>query len=160
VQRALGGRGLGLAFAFANAALFAVYIVSAHRVSRLSGIDGLGAAMLDALVVVTPLAGWAALPALTDPVGLAAGIGVGLCSSVIPYVCDQLAMARLPRATYALLVALMPATAAVIGVVVLGQVPTAAEAGGLVLVVAAVALHREPVEGGEAASPGVALDTG
>jgi inner membrane transporter RhtA len=151
---------LGLAFAFANAALFAVYIVSAHRVSRLSGIDGLGAAMLVALVVVTPLAGWAALPALTDPVGLAAGIGVGLCSSVIPYVCDQLAMARLPRATYALLVALMPATAAVIGVVVLGQVPTAAEAGGLVLVVAAVALHREPVEGGEAASPGVALDAG
>ena len=91
---------------------------------------------------------------------MAAGIGVGLCSSVIPYVCDQLAMARLPRATYALLVALMPATAAVIGVVVLGQVPTAAEAGGLVLVVAAVALHREPVEGGEPASSGVALDAG
>jgi inner membrane transporter RhtA len=151
---------LGLVFAFANAALFALYIVIAHRVSRRSGIDGLAAAMLVALAVVTPLAGWAAVPALADPVALAAGVGVGVCSSVIPYVCDQLAMARLPRATYALLVALLPATAAVIGLVVLGQVPTAAESGGLVLVVAAVALHREPVDAGEPASAGVALDAG
>ena len=48
-----------------------------------------------------------------------AGIGVGISSSVIPYVSDQLAMARLPRATYALMVSLLPATATVIGVVVL-----------------------------------------
>ena len=54
---------------------------------------------------------------------LLAGIGVGVSSSVIPYVSDQLAMARLPRATYALMVALLPATATVIGVVVLTQVP-------------------------------------
>jgi inner membrane transporter RhtA len=140
---------LGLAFAFANAALFALYIVVAHRVSRTSGIDGLAAAMLVALVVVTPMAGWAAVPALGDPVALAAGIGVGLCSSVIPYVCDQLAMARLPRATYALMVALLPATAAVIGLVVLGQVPGVTEVAGVALVVGAVGLHREPAAGAQ-----------
>src|SRR5829696_4461795 len=50
-----------------------------------------------------------AVPALDDPVAIAAGVGVGVASSVVPYVCDQLAMARLPRATYALLVALLPA---------------------------------------------------
>jgi inner membrane transporter RhtA len=61
---------------------------------------------------------------------------------VIPYVCDQLAMARLARATYALLVALLPATAAVVGVVVLAQLPSLAEAVGVALVVAGVALHR------------------
>jgi len=144
---------LGLVFAFANAALFAAYIVVAHRVSRVSGIEGLAAAMLVALAVVTPVAGWAALPALLDPVALAAGVGVGLCSSVIPYVCDQLAMQRLARATYALLVALLPATAAVIGLVVLGQVPSATEAGGVALVVAAVALHREPAGPARAAAP-------
>src|SRR6478609_8955447 len=42
--------------------------------------------------------------ALTDPVAVLAGIGVGVSSSGIPYVCDQLAMARLARATYALFV--------------------------------------------------------
>jgi inner membrane transporter RhtA len=142
----LAGEPLGVALAFVNAGLFALYIVLAHRVAQepdLSGIDGLAAAMIAALVVVTPLAGWAALPALGDPVVLLAGAGVGLSSSVIPYVADQLAMARLPRASYALMVSLLPATAVIVGVVVLGQLPSAVELGGVAAVVAGVALHRE-----------------
>lgn len=143
----LAAEPLGLAFAFTNAALFALYIVVAHRVARqpgMSGIDGLAAAMLVALVVATPLGGWAAAPALLQPVALLAGVGIGITSSVIPYVCDQLAMARMPRATYALLVSLLPATATAIGIVVLGQIPTAAEAAGVALVAGGVACHRDP----------------
>jgi inner membrane transporter RhtA len=137
---------LGLGLAFANAALFATYIVLADRVAKnpaVTGIDGLAAAMLIAAVVVTPLAGWAAGPALTDPVALLAGAGVGISSSVIPYVTDQLALARLARGTYALMVSLLPATAVVIGIVVLAQLPTAAEIAGVALVVAGVAVHRD-----------------
>jgi len=143
----LEGEPLGVAFAFANAGLFALYIVLAHRISRstaLNRIDGLAAAMLVATIAITPIGGWAAAPALLDPVALAAGIGVGLASSVIPYVFDQLAMARLTRATYSLMVSLLPATATVIGVLVLSQVPSPLEALGVGLVVAAVAVHREP----------------
>lgn len=142
----LEGEAAGIAFAFANAALFALYIVLAHRVSRLeslSGIDGLAASMLVAAVVVTPLAGWAALPAFADPIALAAGLGVGISSSVIPYVSDQLAMRRLARSTYALMVSLLPATATVIGIVVLAQVPSLLEVLGVSLVIAGVAVHRE-----------------
>ncbi len=143
----LEGEPLGVAFAFANALLFALYIVLAHRVARrddLRGIDGLAASMLIAAVVVTPIGGWEALAALTDPVALLAGVGVGVSSSVIPYVSDQLAMRRLARATYALMVSLLPATATVIGIVVLAQVPSWPEVAGVALVVAGVALHREP----------------
>ena len=141
----LEGEALGVALAFANAALFALYIVLAHRVaSRGVGVDGLAAAMLVALVAVTPMAGWAAIPAFGDPVALAAGIGVGLCSSVIPYVADQVAMSRLTREGYALMVSLLPATATVIGLIVLTQVPSAQDAAGIALVIAGVALHREP----------------
>ena len=142
----LEGEALGVALAFANAGLFAAYIVLAHRVARLgalSGIDGLALSMLIALVVVTPLAGWAALPALADPVALLAGAGVGISSSVIPYVSDQLAMRRLARSTYALMVSLLPATATVIGVLVLAQVPSWTEVAGVALVIAGVAIHRE-----------------
>jgi inner membrane transporter RhtA len=142
----LEGEPVGVLFAFLNAALFALYIVLAHRVAQsgMGGIDGLAAAMLVAWIFVMPVGGWDALPALVDPVALAAGIGVGISSSVIPYVFDQLAMARMRRATYALLVSLLPATATVIGVVVLGQVPSLVEIGGVALVVGAVAVHREP----------------
>ena len=137
----LAGAALGFAFAFANAVLFSVYIVLADRVAKraaLSGIDGLAAAMLIAAVVVTPIGGWQAARAFGDPVVLLAGIGVGVSSSVIPYVTDQLAMARLPRATYATMVALLPALATVIGIIVLAQIPTWVEVAGLALVVGGV----------------------
>ena len=138
----VGGEPVGIGFAFANAALFAAYVVVAHRVSRASGVDGLAAAMLVALAVVTPVAAWAAAPAFADAIAIAAGIGVGISSSVIPYVCDQLAMARLPREVYALLVSLLPATATLVGIVVLAQLPSRAGAAGIGLVVAGVALRR------------------
>jgi inner membrane transporter RhtA len=143
----LGGEPLGVALAFVNAALFAAYIVLAHRVASddaVEGIDGLAGAMLIALVAVTPMAGWAALPALGDPVAIAAGIGVGISSSVIPYVADQVAMKQLTRAAYALMVSLLPATATVVGLIVLTQVPSRTDALGIALVIAGVALHREP----------------
>jgi inner membrane transporter RhtA len=141
----LAGAPAGFALAAANALLFAAYVVLGHRIARadgLEGMDGLALAMGVAAVAALPLGLVDAAPAFTDPAVLAAGIGVGISSSVIPYVCDQLAMARLPRATYALLVALLPATATVVGLVVLGQVPTLPEALGVGLVVAGVALHR------------------
>ena len=142
----LGLQPLGVAFAVANAVLFAVYIVLADRVAKhasLSGIDGRAAAMVIAAVVVTPLAGRAAAPALGDPWSLAAGVGVGVSSSVIPYITDVLALARLARATYALMVSLLPALATAIGVLVLTQIPSPAELAGVGLVIAGVAVHRE-----------------
>jgi inner membrane transporter RhtA len=142
----LSGEPLGVVFAFANAALFATYITLGHRVAQggsAAGIDALAAAMLVAAVVVTPLAGLAALPAFGDPTAVLAGIGVGISSSVIPYITDQLAMARIRRSTYALLVALLPATATVIGVIVLAQIPSPAEIVGVGLVIVAVGVHRD-----------------
>jgi inner membrane transporter RhtA len=157
----LAGEPLGVAFALTNAVLFAAYIVLAHRVAQrgdVGGIDGLASAMLVAAVVVCPLGGWEAAPAFGDPVLLLAGIGVGISSSVIPYVSDQLAMRRLPRATYALMVSLLPATATVVGIVVLAQIPSAIEVIGVGLVVAGVAIHREP-GGGDDAEAELALAT-
>jgi inner membrane transporter RhtA len=140
----LEGAPLGYAFAFANCALFMAYIVLGHRISGPGGIDRLAMAMLVASVAALPIGLRDAVPAFTHPLLLAAAIGVGVSSSVIPYVADQMAMARLPRATFALLLSLLPATATVIGLLVLHQVPTAPELLGIALVVAGVALHRAP----------------
>jgi inner membrane transporter RhtA len=145
----LVGEPLGIAFAFANAILFALYIVLASRVAKagvLRGIDGLAASMVIAALVVTPIAGWAVVPAIGDPVALLAGVGVGLSSSVIPYVTDQLALRELARSTYALMVSLLPATATVIGIVVLAQLPSVTEASGVALVILGVAVHRDRLE--------------
>jgi len=141
-----GSEPLGYLFAFANCALFIAYVVFGHQIAQdgdTAGIDRLGIAMLIALVTVSPIGFMDALAAIGQPHLLLAGIGVGVCSSVIPYVCDQLAMARLPRATFALLLALLPASAAVIGMIFLRQVPTFKEVVGILLVAGGVALHQE-----------------
>jgi inner membrane transporter RhtA len=141
-----GGQPLGYVFAFANCAFFMLYVVFGHRIAQdggTAGIDRLGAAMLIALITITPIGLTGALPAMLQPLLLFAGIGVGICSSVIPYVCDQLAMARLPRATFALLLSLLPASAAVIGIVVLRQIPSLVDITGILLVAGGVALHQE-----------------
>jgi inner membrane transporter RhtA len=142
----LSGSPAGFTFAIINMALFTGYIVIAHRVSRhrhLAGIDGLAMAMLIAAAFALPIGIVDAAPAFVDPIALGAAIGVGVTSSVIPYVFDQLAMRRLARGTYAVMVALLPATATVVGAVVLAQIPTPTEILGVALVVSAVALHRD-----------------
>jgi inner membrane transporter RhtA len=139
----LAGEPLGFALAFANCAGFMLYVILGHRVARSgNNLDRLGAAMIVASIAATPFAIGQAVPAFTHPVWLLWGIGVGLCSSLIPYVTDQLAMARLPRATFALMLALLPATATLIGLVVLSQVPTPRDLAGVGLVIAGVAVHR------------------
>jgi inner membrane transporter RhtA len=142
----LAGEPLGFAFAFANCLLFMLYVILGHRIAtagdRAGALDQLGASMLIAAVVAVPAGIAPAAPAFAHPVWLAWGVGVGVCSSVIPYVSDQLAMARLPRATFALMLALLPAAATAIGLIVLGQVPAGRDLAGVGLVIAGVAAHR------------------
>jgi inner membrane transporter RhtA len=99
-------------------------------------------AMVVASIVVTPIGLRSAAGALLDPKLLLAGAGVGICSSVIPYICDQFAMARLSKATFALMLSLLPATACLIGIIVLRQVPSFFELAGVGAVIAGVALKR------------------
>jgi inner membrane transporter RhtA len=147
---------LGFLFAFGDCAGFMLYVILGHRVANTGlpgadpgtggraagGIDQLAAAMLVAAILAAPAGLRGAMPALTHPVWLAWGAGVGICSSVIPYVADQLAMARLPRSSFALMLALLPAFAALIGAVVLGQIPTVRDLAGIALVIVGVALHQ------------------
>ncbi|RWP89018.1 MAG: DMT family transporter [Mesorhizobium sp.] len=136
---------IGLCWAFLNGALFVGYIMLGHRVAASgagSGIAGLGAAMAIAFIVVLPIGLTDALPAFFSLPLLFAAIGVGICSSVIPYICDQLAMSRLPRASFSLMLSLPPVTATLIGVVVLRQMPSFTDCLGIALVVAGVAFHK------------------
>jgi inner membrane transporter RhtA len=136
---------IGLFWAFLNGALFVGYIVLGHRVARAGagdGIAGLGAAMAVALLIVLPIGLTDALPVFSAPSLLIAAIGVGICSSVIPYICDQLAMSRLPRSSFALMLSLLPVTATLIGVIVLRQIPSSTDCLGIALVVAGVAFHK------------------
>ena len=128
-----------------NSALFVGYILLGHKAAESGasgGVGRLGAAMSIALVILMPI-GFAQAVKVFGAVELVvAGIGVGVCSSVIPYICDQLAMSRLPRATFALLLALLPATATIIAAIMLAQIPSIKDIIGIALVMVGIAVHK------------------
>lgn len=138
---------LGLFWAVLNGSLFVLYILLGHKLSEggaSGGVERLGAAMMVAFLFVMPIGFLQALDAFGTPLLVLAGIGVGICSSVIPDVCDQLAMSRLPRSSYAFLLTLLPATATIIGVIVLRQIPSIVDVLGVLLVMVGVAIHKPP----------------
>src|SRR6266498_256832 len=141
----ISGEPIGYIFAFANCALFVLYILLGHRIAATGGrggVERLAMAMLVASIVVTPIGLKSTLGALMDPMLLLAGGGIGICSSVIPYICDQFAMARLSKTTFALMLSLLPATACLVGIVVLRQIPSISELSGVGAVITGVALKR------------------
>ncbi|HEX8157458.1 MAG TPA: EamA family transporter [Solirubrobacteraceae bacterium] len=140
----LAGSPDGLALAGAAGVLWAGYIVLGHRLAADDGVrpqDGLAVGMAIGALALAPVLVVSAVPALVSPPLLAACLLVGVASSVVPYALEQIVMRRLARARFALLLALLPATAAIVGAVVLGQVPGLVEAAGIALVVAAASLR-------------------
>jgi inner membrane transporter RhtA len=146
----------GVLWALAAAAMWAAYILLGKRVARAgSGLDDMAVGFAVAAVVLSPLllvGGAGSLAALADLLVLLLAVGVGVLSSVVPYVLDQLVLRRVGQARFAVLLALLPATATVVGLVVLAQVPGALEALGIAAVVAAVGLRSR--DGDEPAEPG------
>ena len=112
----------GLVFVGAAAILWALYILLAQRAGRLfSGGEGLAIAMA-AGSAVTLIPGIVQGGSdLLSPGVLAAGLGVALLSSVVPYSLETEALRRIPARVFGVLMSLEPAVAALAGFLVLGQ---------------------------------------
>ncbi len=135
----------GVLWALGAAALWAAYIVLGKRVAGAgNGLDDMAVGFAVAAVALSPvllLGGPDGLAALADPVVVLLAVGVGVLSSVVPYVIDQIVLRRVGQARFAVLLALLPATATIVGLVALTQIPNLLEGVGIAAVVAAVALR-------------------
>ncbi len=132
---------LGVVFALLSAVFWAGYIVLGARVAKEGGaVDGLGIGMIFGAAVIAPFGLGAGLAALVTPWVVLLALATALLSNVIPYGLDQVILRRLPRHRFALLLALLPVTAALTGVVALRQFPAAGEVVGIALVVFGIAV--------------------
>jgi inner membrane transporter RhtA len=152
------GSAVGVVWALVAAGMWAAYIVLGKRVATAgNGFDDMAVGFAVASVMLSPLlllGGPSGLAPLGSPIVLLLAGGVGLLSSLVPYALDQIVLRRLGRGRFAVLLALLPATATVIGLVALGQVPGALEAGGIAAVVGAVALRSRDGDRGDGDGPG------
>ncbi|MFD8102058.1 DMT family transporter [Nocardia fluminea] len=140
---------VGVWFALASAVLWAAYILVGKRVADTGdGQDSLAVGMAAAAVLLAP---FVLIPQLVidaavfaDPRTWLLGLGVGLLSSAVPYALDQVVLTAVGRARFALLLALLPATATVVGAIALAQRPTTLELVGIALVMLALTISALP----------------
>jgi inner membrane transporter RhtA len=135
---------VGLVAILIAAVFWGGYIVLGRRVAtrgaRGQGVTSLGLAMAVGALVFAPFLAAGAAPVLHDARLVGLVIVIAVFSSVVPYGVEQVVMRRVSAATFAVLLALLPATAAVVGAVTLRQLPSALDLLGLVLVSCAIAL--------------------
>jgi len=131
---------VGVAFALAAGVGWALYIVIGKRLSHLlSGGAAVSVGMLVAAVAVVPYAAAAGGFARLTAAGLAAGLGVALLSSAIPYTLEIIALKALPARTFGILMSLEPAVAALVGLVFLHEILSPMQWLAVTLVIAASA---------------------
>ncbi|WP_446214302.1 EamA family transporter [Micromonospora sp. IBSANI012] len=129
---------VGADLALGAGALWAAYIVCSARVGgRFPRADGLALAMTVAALLTLPFGLADAGTRLWHPAVLALGAGLALLASVLPYTLELLALRRLATSTFAVLMSLGPALAALAGWLVLGQDLHVTEVLAIALVVAA-----------------------
>ncbi|WP_037559100.1 EamA family transporter [Spirillospora albida] len=152
-----GGGGLdwaGVAYALLAGAGWAAYILlTAATGRRFSGSTGLALASVVGTAAVLPLGVASGGAAMLDPELLLIGLGVGLLSSVIPYSLELEALRRMPARVFGILMSLEPAVAALVGVLILGEVLSGRQWAAIVCVMAACAgatLGQDPPEAPEA----------
>ncbi len=130
---------IGILWILMAAAAWAGYILLGQAiVSQRSGVTNLSMSLGFGALLTAPLLTPGGMSAFTSWELLGSLVLVGLLSTAIPFTLEALAMSRLSAASYALLTALMPATSAVVGAVMLRQIPTSGELLGLVLISIAV----------------------
>jgi len=112
---------VGILLAAGAALCWAMYIVFGKRVSTLQGGQAVGWGMLAAALFTVPVGALHAGAALLAPGVLAAGLGVALLSSALPYSLEMIALRRLPRRVFGILVSASPAVSALAGWLVLGE---------------------------------------
>lgn len=128
---------VGVMFALGAAACWATYILLTQRVGdQVAGITGLAVSMPVAGLVATITVGPAVFERMTLEI-LLIGIGLAILLPVVPFTLELLALRRLTTAAFGTLMALEPAIAMIVGLIVLRQMPSFAGVIGICLVVVA-----------------------
>jgi inner membrane transporter RhtA len=151
---------VGIGFAVASAVGWATYIVLTQRVgAEVAGLQGLALSLTVASLVAAPFAAAPAIGGLTALNALES-LGLAVLVPLLPFSLELLALRRMRVAAFGTLMALEPGIAAIIGLVLLSQLPSWWQAAGVVLVVVAgAAAQRAPRPQAEPAVPPSTTET-
>ncbi len=137
---------LGLVYILAASAMWAAYImIGRHVAAQDRGLSGLALGMVFGSIVLTPIGVIDSGPVWSHPAWLLAGLSVGIFSNAVGYSIDQHVLRRVPVRRFAVLLALLPVTAMLVGFIALDQRPSAVDLLGAALVIAGVVSQEREV---------------
>jgi inner membrane transporter RhtA len=139
----IGGQPLGIFYIFCASIMWAAYIVVGRKVAALDrGVAGLGVGLAIGAVAIAPIGIPGSGPIWVSGSLLVSGLLVGVLSNAVGYGIDQHVLRRIPVRRFALLLALLPVTAMVVGFFALEQTPSAVDVLGAALVIAGVVVQE------------------
>jgi len=112
---------IGVALDLGAATAWALYILFGQRAGRVDGGQAVSLGMLTAALVIAPFGVAEAGSGLLAPGILIAGLAVAVMSSALPYSLEMVALRRLDRKSFGVLMSLEPAVAACAGLALLGE---------------------------------------
>jgi len=139
----------GVLYSLAAAVCWGAYIVFGKRVGHLHTGHSVALGLSVAALTVVPFGVWQAGAALLEPHTLLIGLIVAAISSAIPITLEMVALKRLPKEAFGIMISMEPAVAALLGLVMLDEQLTLAQWGAVLLIMAAAAgsaftARREP----------------
>ncbi len=139
----MGNEPVGLIFIFLASIMWALYIVIGAKVARFDrGVSGLGVGLMIGALFITPFGAPTSGPAFGAPWILATCFLVGILSNAIGYGIDQYTLRRIPVRRFSVLLALLPVTATIFGLIFLDQVPSITDLIGITFVLAGVVVQQ------------------
>nr|WP_315465171.1 EamA family transporter [uncultured Rhodoferax sp.] len=140
---------VGVLYALAAAVFWGAYIVFGKRVGHLHAGHSVALGLTVAAITVVPFGIWQAGAALLEPQILLIGLVVAAISSAIPISLEMMALKRLPKEAFGIMISLEPAVAALLGLVLLHEQLSAQQWWAIVFIMAAAAgsavtAKREP----------------
>jgi inner membrane transporter RhtA len=112
---------VGVMYALAAAVCWATYIVFGKRVGHLPTGQTVSLGLTMAALVAIPFGVAHAGAALLSPSLLLVGLGVAILSSAIPISLEMMALRRLPRHAFGIMISMEPAVAAILALGLLGE---------------------------------------
>ncbi|HQZ35833.1 MAG TPA: EamA family transporter [Ilumatobacteraceae bacterium] len=139
----LGGEPWGIVFILSASALWARYIILGRRVAQLDrGMAGLGVGLAIGSLAILPFGVAGSGKVFGDGRLLLMCVVIGALSSAIAYGIDQVVLRRIPVRRFAVLLALLPVSAMILGYIALSQTPSALDLLGAALVIAGVLIQE------------------
>lgn len=112
---------VGVAYALGAAVFWGLYIVFGKRAGHLHAGHSVSLGLLVAALVVVPVGVVHAGAALLSPTVLLIGVAVAAVSSAIPISLEMMALKRLPKEAFGIMISMEPAVAALVAMALLGE---------------------------------------